>query len=751
MSKYSLQANTHFSVRLSCPTVGAVDTLMHLANDGTVVTIRFGVTKRAEEKVSRVDVSEGPHFPIPEVGEEARDREVSGFFTRISAYCKPLVPSARVIRRHSGDTLVIQDVLAVVDALAGEDYLKHEVRRIDVWLGAERLGSAAPVRFGEGTGIAQALLARGVVHEAIVRLKGAPLAKVQSYDDNTLRKIAPLGGMPEGFPSEALAGEAPFGSYTTKVEGRPAAGLTFAVPEGDADISRAFSPLAEVRHPLMLGNLDRKLKSHIMPSKVNIVLTIGTSPGVVGKGLQDFTAAGGRVVGVVAHGEPSLKDTVVLPAGATFGSDFTIAVKNYLGGSPDSYNILAIFFMRSSTEVRAESGEYKLVYANQRLVEEATAFVSTVGRAEAPVVLVLMTDIEARLPDWVNFAYVPANMSLAVPHWMVGVAPAGMIRVGGLFDVLEVDTNRRLTSWVMRSLRRAKIPGGGYPDDGATYPSRFEWTGRGVASYDRHQNNTAPSTSCQAFLLPGEYVTIGARYDRLLAHAKVADQQFGFIKGKDAALAVPIEYHGSLLSNKYLRSQLGAPLPTQSAERVTPLSALFALLDDELYVLMELACYLMRVVGSPFHCYEVAIRVAALGTMTRVDAIAKLASLAADAREIMYGNKTPKGTVKASDLLGYANPMVPFKSTYVTKATWALIQEAQRRGSEKRGGSVPPTAVDTNETAAQSASAAFATAPRGGAGGDRGGRGRAVQRRGGAPRGAAFGPGRGAFAERGRG
>jgi hypothetical protein len=238
-----------------------------------------------------------------------------------------------------------------------------------------------------------------------------------------------------------------------------------------------------------------------------------------------------------------------------------------------------------------------------------------------------------------------------------------------------------------------------------------------------------------------------------LSHAKVADQQFGFIKGKDAALVVPIEYHGSLLANKYLRAQLGAPLPTQSAERVTPLSALFALLDDELFVLMELACYLMRVIGSPFHCYEVAIRLAALGTMTRVDAIAKLASLAADAREIMYGSKTPKGVLKSSDLLGYANPLMPFKSMYVTKATWALVQEAQRRGSEKRGVSTSAATKDdekAGETAAQAASAAFAIAPRGAVVGDRGGRGRGAQRRGGAPRGAAFGAGRGAFAERGR-
>jgi hypothetical protein len=266
----------------------------------------------------------------------------------------------------------------------------------------------------------------------------------------------------------------------------------------------------------------------------------------------------------------------------------------------------------------------------------------------------------------------------------------------------------------MSSLRRTKIPGGGYPDSSAVYPNRFEWSGRGVASYDRHQNNPTPVTSCQAFLLPGEFITINARFDKLLVHAKPADQQFGFTKGKDAALIVPIEYHGSLLSNKYLRMQLGAPLPTQSAERVTPLSALFALLDDELYILMELACYLMRIVGSPLHAYEVALRTAALGTMVRADAIAKLMSFAADAREVLYGNKTPKGPVKSSDLVAYASPLVPFKSVYVTKATWALIQEAQKRGSEKRSVSAPTVAGEreaASDTTAQDAAAAFAVAP----------------------------------------
>jgi len=752
MSKYSLQAQSFYTVRLTCSTVGAYDTLMHLTNDGTTVTIKFGVTKGQEDKVARVDVSEGTEFQIPGVGEEARERDVSGFFTRISAYCRPFTPSARVIRRHSGDTLVIQDVLSVVDALDGEDYLKHEVRRIEVWLGSERLGSASPSRFGEGTGIAQALLAKGVVHEALVRLRGALPVKVQQYDDNTLRKVAPLGGAPEGFPSEALSGEAPFGSYTTKVEGRPAAGLMYHVAEEDMNISRSFSPLSEIRHPLMFGNLDSKLKAHLEPRKQNITLVVGSSPGVVSKGLQEYVMSGGRVLGVVAHGAPALKDTVVLPSGMTFGSDFMSHVFDYLGGTPDSYNILGVFFMRGSNDAVAESGEYKLVYANQRLVEEATAFVSLVARAQVPVVMVMMTDIEARLPDWVTCAYAPANASLAVPHWMVGVAPATMIRHNGTFSTLEVDANRRLTTWVMRTLRGSKLPVGGYPVSEAVYPNRFDWSGRGVASYERHHSNVAPVTSCQTFLLPGEYAAINARFEKLLVHAKVADQQFGFIEGKDAKLLVPIEYHASLLANKYLRTHLGAPLPTQSAKRVTPLSALFALLDDELFTLMELACYLMRAVGSPLHCYEVALRVAALGTMTRVDALAKVASFAADAREVMYGNKTPKGIAKAQELAGYAGPMMPYKNTYVTKATWALIQEAHRRGTEKRGGGASSTVAENKDGAgdgaAQDAAAAFAVVPRG-VSAERGGRGRGSQQRGGDRGGPSWRRGRASFAQRG--
>jgi len=733
--------------------IGAMDTLMHITNDGKVVTVKFGVSKGQEEKIARVDVSEGSDFQIPEVGEDARERAVDGFFTRISAYVRPFTPSARVIRRHSGDTLVIKDVLSVVDALAGEDYLKHEVRRIEVWLGSERLGSASPSRFGEGTGNAQVLLAKSMVHEALVRLRGAPLAKVLAYDDAALRKVAPLGGLPESFPSEALAGEAPFGSYTTKVEGRPPAGLGFHVPECDMDISRAFSPLADVRHPLMFGNIDRKLKTHMVPDKQNIAVVVGSSPGVVGKGLQDFVMAGGRVVGVVAHGEPLLKDTVVLPPGVTYGSNFLSYIFDHLGGVQAGYNIVAVFYLRSSAEAMATSGEYKLVYANQRLVEEATAFVSVVDRTQVSVVLVMMTDTDVRLPDWVNFAYAPANASLAVPHWMVGVAPEGMVREKGIFSKLEVDENRRLTGWVMRALRSTKIPVGGYPDCEAVYPNRFEWTGRGVASYERHHSNVAPVTSCQAFLLPGEYLTISTRYDKLLIHAKVADQQYGFVKGKDASLTVPIEYHSSLLANKYLRMQLGQPLPTQSAERVTPLSALFALLDDELFILMELACYLMRAVGSPLHCYEVALRVAALGTMTRVDALAKVATFAADAREILYGNKTPKSIAKAQELAVYASPLMPFKSVYVTKATWALIQEAQRRGTEKRGIGTPTTAKveeGVGGSTAQAAAAEFVAAPRAGAVSERGGRGRGSQQRGGAVSGANWRQGRASFAQRGR-
>jgi len=718
MSKFSLQVPNFYSARLSCPVIGTVETLMHVASDGKVVTVKFGVSKGSDDRVARIDVSGGTEFNIPKVGEEARERAIEGNFTRISAYARPLTPSARCIRRHSGDVLVIQDVMSVVDALAGEDYLKHEVRRIDVWCGMERLGSASPSRFAEGTGIAQALLARGVVHEAIVRLKGAPTVDLQDYDDTALRRVAPLGGQPESFPSEALAGEAPFGSYSTKVEGRPAAGLLCRAEDMDAQISQAISPLSEVRHPLMFGNLDRKLKTHMVAGKQNIVVTVGCSPGIVSKGLQDFGSAGGKVLGVVAHGGLSMKDTIVLPKGTTFGTDFMSNVYDHLGKSQDMVNTVAVLFIRGSGDAWAESGEFKLVYANQRLLEEATAFVSTVGRDKASVVMVMMTDVDIRLPDWVNFAYSPANMSLAVPHWMVGVAPENTVRSGGIFSTLVVDNNRRLTPWVMRALRGRKIPKGGYGDSDAIYPNRFEWSGRATASYERHYGNPLPVTSSQAFILPGEYLTISTRLDRLYVHTKESEQQHGFVKGKDASLAVPIEYHGSLLANKYLREQLGAPLPTQSAERVTPLSALLALLDDELYVLMELACHLMKLVGSPLHRYEVSLRVAALGTMTRVDAIAKLASFAAEAREVLYGNKTPKGHPRAGDLLAYAAPLMPFKSAYVTKATWALIQEAQRRGTEKKEKSRSTADRDEAEgsqpegvRAARDAAAAFAGQP----------------------------------------
>jgi len=147
---------------------------------------------------------------------------------------------------------------------------------------------------------------------------------------------------------------------------------------------------------------------------------------------------------------------------------------------------------------------------------------------------------------------------------------------------------------------------------------------------------------------------------------------------------VPIEYFNSTFVSKYIWEVAGQQAPTHRALRVAPLSVLFAILDDAVYRALCLFTYVLNVTCAPMHSYELHQRVAALGFMTRLEALRRLRFETKAALDGSGGERTvSRVRLTTRDANAYAEKLIAFKDTYVSKKTWAVINAFSRVGGKQ--------------------------------------------------------------------
>jgi len=219
--------------------------------------------------------------------------------------------------------------------------------------------------------------------------------------------------------------------------------------------------------------------------------------------------------------------------------------------------------------------------------------------------------------------------------------------------------------------------------EGWDYPLLSGELGLGAASLQAFVA-PEPNLAGQDLLTPFDFRRIGLRLDVLHEMCKRSEPGYGF--KTQVATSVPIEYFNATYASKYLWEVAGQQAPTHRALRVVPLSVLFPLLDDAVYHHVGLLSYVLYVTCAPMHSYELHQRVAALGFLTRQEAIRRLRFEIKGAMEGNGGERVvSRARVTARDAKAYAERLLVFKDTYVTKKTWAVISAFSRVGEGQLG------------------------------------------------------------------
>jgi len=194
-----------------------------------------------------------------------------------------------------------------------------------------------------------------------------------------------------------------------------------------------------------------------------------------------------------------------------------------------------------------------------------------------------------------------------------------------------------------------------------------------------------PNLAGQDLLTNFDFRRISLRLDTLVSMCKRSEHGYGY--KTQAASSVPIEYFNATYASKYLWEVAGQQAPTHRALRVAPLSVLFPILDDAVYHHVSLLAYVLLATSAPMHSYELHQRVAALGFLTRSEALKRLRIEIKGAMEGSGGERTvSRARLTQRDARAYAEPLMAFKDTFVSKKTWAVIGAFHRLGDGQLSG-----------------------------------------------------------------
>jgi hypothetical protein len=244
---------------------------------------------------------------------------------------------------------------------------------------------------------------------------------------------------------------------------------------------------------------------------------------------------------------------------------------------------------------------------------------------------------------------------------------------------------------------------------GGTYPMRELLGVAGSLTMGRLLEAQATNTVGQRFL--GNVLErIAWRYNTLVrVYCKEWVPDIGFVNNT-STIYLSDAFYASTFASKYMWEIVRIYPPTHHMKRVVPLSALFILLDDELYLMLSVWLFTMLDTNVPMHTYELQQYLVGLSFTTRSHAFALVAGQIESACSgSVCGRGARQLQVSRATVLNYVNGLNAARAPQLfNKAAARVLEEYVRVAKGKdpttEGGQDSPKVSRMQSPAASSVS-----------------------------------------------
>jgi len=286
-----------------------------------------------------------------------------------------------------------------------------------------------------------------------------------------------------------------------------------------------------------------------------------------------------------------------------------------------------------------------------------------------------------------------------------------------VFEISGEDRAKDLFYTVCARLRSGWTQGPDGFDHNGNYPMRELLGVAGSLTLPRLMEAQVTNTAGQRYL--GNVLErIAARYNALVrTYCKEWVPDIGFVNN-DLTIYLSDAYYTSTFASKYMWEVAKIYPPTHHMKRVAPLSALFVLLDDELYLMLSVWLFTMLDTNVSMHTYELQQYLVGLSFTTRSHAFALIANQIESACSgSICGRGARQLQVSRTTVANYVSGLNAARAPQLfNKAAARVLEEyarvAKGKDAPTSGGAETPKAGRVTSPAAASTSMQLAQIPR---------------------------------------
>jgi len=711
MSKFSLSYDAIHSVRLEVIGDRGLDTTVRVNRPvGNCVAVHFGASRSDPDAKEGTILVEGA--PTGD-GDVVVPFPAEPEFLRYAIFEGAVATGSTLVRRSGRFYLTVRSLLGLVDScetVSGEEPVLHPgVTEVEVFIRGQRVAGARTAAMARHGG----LLGRTIIYDVYSRLRTDALAmreaEVKEADvTKALASHVPLWAVKGTVPKVDIVGEGPVkDGLTVRSEARQPYNARSFVGSEDYIAANALSAtevLAPERTQGKYSNLDPLFSRWVTKQRTNVIVGVGITSGALAKSLPECFVKGVSFLGILKYGNADRVDNIILPKDMQYNDPKIFdELLSFLGKTKEQVQILGVFYEALDDDEVSVEQDLKLSTNAKNRVAAAGGLLRALGRNIPFFVRVEDPSAADLAADWCTRVYWPANFSLVHPFFYFARIEEEWFqerRVSKeLFYPFEgrIHEGTIIEAVVVRLRLGVRFSG---DSEGFEYPLQQGDTGGGSAALQAFMQPN-PNTAGQDALTSKDLLRIATRLGVLHEMCKRSEPGYGF---KDqGSSSVPIEYFNSTYASKYMWEVAGQQAPTHRALRVAPLSALFSLLDDDVYRAFCLLAYVLLATCAPMHSYELHQRVAAVGFMTRLEALRRLRLETRFALDGSGGERVvSRGRVTERDVQAYAKELLVFKDTYVTKKTWAVINAYTRVGAKGTGAARAESMLGTSSVVSDS-------------------------------------------------
>jgi len=329
-----------------------------------------------------------------------------------------------------------------------------------------------------------------------------------------------------------------------------------------------------------------------------------------------------------------------------------------------------------------EQHRVKTVLNAKKRSEMVGAFLDTV-QAYTGLTFMFCEHEDAALQSWVESAWFPPTFSVAVPTYFL-VRGMGDISSNTFSKISERDRAKDLFFIACARLRHGRTRLQEGFGRAGTYPMRDSLGVAGSLTLPRLMEAQSTNTVGQRFL-GSALEHIAQRYNTLVRYyCKEWVPDIGFVNN-NSTISLSDAYYASTFASKYMWEVVGIYPPTHHMKRVVPLSALFILLDDEMFLMLSVWLFAMLDTNVSMHTYELQQYLVGLSFTTRTHAFALIAGQIESACSgSICGRGARQLQVSRATISGYVNSLMTARAPQQFNKAAARVLEEYAQAAKGR-------------------------------------------------------------------